>query len=130
MTVPAAPHRAPPLLQMAGITKRFGSATALDGVDLTLERGEIHALVGENGAGKSTCLSVIAGKIKSDEGTAEVFGEPLSPETPMGARAMAIAAIYQELTPFPALSAAENMFAGSLLTRFGVIDRRGDGSWT
>jgi ABC-type sugar transport system ATPase subunit len=111
-------------ITLTDVTKRFGTTHALKGVSVTLRTGEVHALVGENGAGKSTCLSVIAGKIKSDEGTVEVFGEPLSPETPMGARAMGIAAIYQELTPFPALSAAENMFAGALLTRSGLIDRR------
>jgi ABC-type sugar transport system ATPase subunit len=111
-------------ITLTDVTKRFGTTRALKGVTVTLRAGEVHALVGENGAGKSTCLSVIAGKIRSDQGTVEVFGEPLSPETPMGARAMGIAAIYQELTPFPALSAAENVFAGSLLTRFGLIDRR------
>ena len=110
-------------ITLTEVTKRFGTTRALKGVSLALRAGEVHALVGENGAGKSTCLSVIAGKIRADAGTVEVFGDPLAPETPMGARAMGIAAIYQELTPFPALSAAENVFAGSLLTRFGLIDR-------
>ena len=66
-----------PLLELAGITKRFGGVHALEGVDFPLERGEIHGLVGENGAGKSTLMKIIAGVHAEYEGEMRLDGRPV-----------------------------------------------------
>ena len=102
------------LLVMRGAVKRFGGALALDGADLTLRRGEIHALLGENGAGKSTMLKVLAGIHELDEGTVELAGEPFVQGSPRAAIRQGVAVIYQEPSLFPDLSLAENVFTGQL----------------
>ena len=122
MTVPAAPHRAPPLLQMAGITKRFGSATALDGVDLTLERGEIHALVGENGAGKSTLMKILTGAYHRDAGEIRLEGSQIDFDTPAQAQAAGVCAVHQEIHLLGHRTVAENIFLGREPRRWGIVD--------
>ncbi len=100
------------VLEMRGISKRFGATRALDGVSLELRRGEVHALVGENGAGKSTLIKVMTGVHPPDEGTVLVDGAPVAPRNAADAQALGIAAIYQEPLIFPDLSVAENIFVG------------------
>ncbi len=100
------------MLSLRGISKAFAGVQALRGVSFDLRAGEVHALVGENGAGKSTLIRVITGAHRPDEGTIELDGAPLEELDPVSARALGIAAIYQQPALFPDLSVAENIAIG------------------
>ncbi|GAC1465039.1 MAG: sugar ABC transporter ATP-binding protein [Isosphaeraceae bacterium] len=100
------------LLRLADIRKSFSGVDALRGVSFDLNAGEVHALVGENGAGKSTLIKIITGAHLPDEGTLEVRGETVRDNDPVRARALGIAAIYQQPALFPDLSVAENLALG------------------
>jgi rhamnose transport system ATP-binding protein len=97
------------LLNLSGITKSFGGVHALRGVSFDLSAGEIHALVGENGAGKSTFIKVITGAHAPDAGTLEIDGQPITKLDPRTARSLGVAAIYQQPALFPDLTVAENL---------------------
>lgn len=109
-------------LSATGIQKRYGGTMALKGVSLEAEAGKIHALVGENGAGKSTFLGVIAGRVVPTAGSVEIFGQPHVFGQPRQARRLGITTIYQELTIIPRLSAVANVFLGQPLSRSGFLD--------
>ncbi|MDB4885171.1 MAG: rbsA, ribose transport system ATP-binding protein [Gemmatimonadetes bacterium] len=113
-----------PLLRMEGITKRFGSATALDAVDLVLQRGEVHALVGENGAGKSTLVKILTGAYRRDTGTVELEGQPVSFDTPAEAQAAGVCAVHQEIHLLTHRTVAENIYLGREPRRWGFVDWR------
>ncbi|HID76189.1 MAG TPA: sugar ABC transporter ATP-binding protein [Planctomycetaceae bacterium] len=102
----------PPRLVMEGVHKRFGATRALCGVDLTVEAGQVHALVGENGAGKSTLMKVLSGAHRPDEGRMYLDGVPYAPRNPLDARRRGVAMIYQELSLAPHLSVMENILLG------------------
>nr|BFE76924.1 hypothetical protein GCM10020092_102250 [Actinoplanes digitatis] len=107
------------------MTKSFGAVAAVQGVSFTLYAGEAHAMVGENGAGKSTIVKMLAGVYRPDTGTLAVGGAPADFGGPADAKAAGIAVIYQEPTLFPDLSVAENISMGNQpLTRLRQIDRR------
>jgi rhamnose transport system ATP-binding protein len=113
------------LLAVRGVTKSFGAVAAVRDVSFELHAGEVHALVGENGAGKSTVVKMLAGVHEPDAGTIELAGRPLRLSTPADALAAGIAVIYQEPTLFPDLSVAENVVMGRQPTRsLGRVDRR------
>jgi rhamnose transport system ATP-binding protein len=103
---------ADPLLTLRDISRSFGAVAALQHVQLDLYAGEAHALVGENGAGKSSLVKVLAGVHAPDTGTLTLDGKPLVFTGPADALAAGIAVIYQEPTLFPDLSVAENIFIG------------------
>ena len=113
----------PPILEIRGVSKRFGSTQALDDVSLALRPGEIHALLGENGAGKSTLIKIMTGVEQPDAGHMAVDGVEVLPGNALHAQDLGIAAIYQEPMSFPDLSVAENIFI-SHRDRGRVIDRR------
>jgi ABC-type sugar transport system ATPase subunit len=92
-----------------GICKRFGNTTALDSVDLTLQAGEVHALLGENGAGKSTLINILAGELQPDAGELLINGDRVRIKSPRHANSMGISVVYQELSLCPNLSAAQNI---------------------
>jgi rhamnose transport system ATP-binding protein len=98
------------VLELHAVSRRFGATQALDSVSLTLEEGEIHALVGENGAGKSTVVKILAGVHAPDSGQIRMNGSAVQIHGPAHARAMGIAVIHQEPRLFPDLSVAENVF--------------------
>src|SRR2546425_7233227 len=112
------------VLSLSNINKRFGPTVALDGVSLRLQKGEVHARIGENGADKSTLMNVLAGLIKPDAGTIKVEGRGYAPASPLDARERGIALIHQELSLFPHLSVAENIMMGMEPSRLGVLDRQ------
>ena len=97
------------LLTLSNVAKSFGAVRALKGVSFELRPGEVHALLGENGAGKSTLIKVITGAHHPDAGTIELEGRTLERLNPGSARALGIAAIYQQPALFPDLSVAENI---------------------
>src|SRR5437588_4012430 len=101
-----------PLLELDGVAKSFGAVRALKGVSFALAAGEVHALVGENGAGKSTLIKVITGAHAPDLGEIEVLGRTVHELDPVRARAIGIAAIYQQPALFPDLTVAENIALG------------------
>lgn len=112
-----------PALEMRGIRKVFPGVVALDDVDYDLMPGEVHALVGENGAGKSTMIKIISGLYRRDGGTMFVNGEEIEFKTPADSIARAIKVVYQELDLVPGLSVAENVFLGHMpKTGSGLID--------
>jgi ribose transport system ATP-binding protein len=111
------------VLGMRGIEKRFGVVQALGGVDLTVNRGEVLALIGENGAGKSTLMKVLSGAHAPDAGTMELDGRPYAPRGPLEARRLGVAMIYQELTLAPHLTVEQNVLLGAEPSRLGVVDR-------
>ena len=114
-----------PVLALHGVTKRFGGATALEGVDFELLPGEIHGLVGENGAGKSTLMKILAGVHAPDEGEILLRGQPVRFGAPAEAKAAGIGMIYQELSTIGVLSVAENVFLGRQPTNAaGMVDWR------
>jgi ribose transport system ATP-binding protein len=108
---------------MQGVSKRFGATVALDGVDLTVEGGEVHALVGENGAGKSTLMKVLSGAVQPDAGEMRLDGYPFRPQNPLEGRRAGISMIYQELSLAPHLSVEENIVLGVEPTRLGFLRR-------
>ncbi len=103
---------APQLLEVSGLTKRFGSLTACNAIDLSIRKGEIHALLGENGAGKSTLVKMLFGALAPDEGRILWNGDPVEIRTPAEARRLGIGMIFQHFSLFEALSVAENIALG------------------
>jgi ribose transport system ATP-binding protein len=102
----------PPLLEARGVRKQFPGVLALDGVDLTLDRGEVVAVVGENGAGKSTLMKVLAGVYQPDAGTLRLDGREVRFPTVQSAIEAGVSLIHQELNLAENLSAAANIFLG------------------
>ncbi|WP_313572064.1 ABC transporter ATP-binding protein [Comamonas terrigena] len=112
-TASTPPGSTPPtVLQLQGITKRFGTLVANDAISLTLQRGEIVALLGENGAGKSTLMSILFGHYVADAGHIEVFGQPLPPGQPRAALAAGIGMVHQHFALADNLSVLDNIMAG------------------
>jgi len=103
----------PVALSLQGITKRFGSLVANDAISLTLDQGEVLALLGENGAGKSTLVSILFGHYRADEGTVQVFGEALPPGQPRAALAAGIGMVHQHFTLADNLSVLDNVTLGT-----------------
>ncbi len=101
------------LLEMSGISKRYGGAQALDKVDFRLERGEIVCLLGENGAGKSTLMKILCGAVQSHEGEVRLDGHPVRFKDTAQAYARGIGVVFQELNLCPNLGAAENLALGA-----------------
>ncbi len=112
------------LLQMSGIVKTFSSVRALDGINLDVRRGEVHCLLGQNGAGKSTMIKILSASYVPDEGTISWKGKPVRFGHPNAAIDAGIATIYQELDLVPGLTVAENMFLGHEVSA-GGFTRRG-----
>ena len=110
------------LLQMKGVQKRFGGAIALRGTDLSIRAGEIHALLGENGAGKSTMLKILAGVHVNDGGTISLGDKPFTTGSPQASIEQGIAVIYQEPSLFLDLTLAENVFIGRQPMKGVAID--------
>ena len=122
---PTSERGAPPLLRLSGITKRFPGVLALDGVDLTLHAGVVHALTGGNGSGKSTLARIACGALAPDAGRIEVDGVARRFGSTQEALDLGIVSITQELTLAPTLSVAENIFIGRLPRgRMRTIDWR------
>lgn len=110
------------ILELQSVTKTFGPTRAVIDVSLQLRRGEVLALVGENGAGKSTCVSIVAGIYTPDSGSVILNGEPLVMASPLDSRAAGIAVVHQHPSLFPDLSVGENIYAGELPVRRGRVD--------
>ncbi|MEG2046326.1 MAG: ATP-binding cassette domain-containing protein, partial [Comamonas sp.] len=106
------PGVAPPRLQLVGITKRYPAVVANSGVSLTVQPGEVHAVLGENGAGKSTLMKIIYGAVKPDEGAVHFDGKPVSIRNPQEARQLGIAMVFQHFSLFDTLTVAENVWLG------------------
>jgi len=102
-----------PILRANGVSKSYAGVRALKNVSFDVRPGEVHALVGENGAGKSTLIKVLTGAIEPDEGTIELDGQVVRHNSPAQARALGIAAIYQQPALFPDLSVEENIALGT-----------------
>ena len=118
MTSPASA----PLLDCRSIGVRFGGVVALEGVDFDLHAGEVHGLVGCNGAGNRTLMKVLAGAVPEYRGDIRLEGVPVRLSSPREALAQRIAMVYQELSGIGALSVAENLFLGRQPTKWGRVD--------
>lgn len=101
-----------PLLQLSGINKYFPGVHALKDAQFDVRKGEVHALLGENGAGKSTMIKIISGVYKPDTGDIALDSQRVSFRNPRDAQNKGVATIYQELGLYPELSVAENIFMG------------------
>lgn len=111
-------------IRVRHVSKGFPGVQALRGVNFDLLSGEVHGLVGANGAGKSTFIRMLSGASRPDTGEIEVNGAPLFFDDPRHQRAAGIAAIYQELTIIPEMTALSNAFLGEVPQRLGLTDRR------
>jgi rhamnose transport system ATP-binding protein len=123
---PSSPSDSTPIIALADASKSYGAVRAAQGVDIALRPGEVRALAGENGAGKSTIVRLLAGVQRADEGRVLVDGEAIDFGGPADARDKGVAVIYQEPTLFPDLSVTENIFMGRMPMGGGHrIDRAG-----
>jgi fructose transport system ATP-binding protein len=120
-----------PVLQARGLVKRYGHVTALDGCDFEVMPGEIMAVIGDNGAGKSSLIKALSGATVPDEGEILLDGKPVKFRSPLDARAQGIETVYQDLAVAPAMSIAENLFLARELVKpgwrgsiFKMIDKR------
>ena len=111
-----------PVLDLRGISRRFGAVRALDGVDLQVHAGEIVALVGDNGAGKSTLVGVLSGLIAADGGEIRIDGSPVTIGTPRRARSLGMAAVHQDLALAEPMDLVDNLWLGQEPTRAGFVD--------
>src|SRR5256885_6655833 len=114
---------APLVMQARGLIKRYGHVTALDGADFDLRAGEILAVIGDNGAGKSSLIKALSGAIVPDDGEILLDGKPVRFRSPSDARRAGIETVYQELAVAPAMTIAENLFLGRELRRPGFFGR-------
>ncbi len=112
---------AAPLLAMRGICKRFPGVQALQDAALDIVEGEVHVLLGENGAGKSSLMKVLCGQYAADAGNISLAHRQISPESPIEAQRLGLVMIHQELNLIPGLTVAENIFLGHEPTRGGLI---------
>jgi ribose transport system ATP-binding protein len=112
-----------PVLRMVDVSKTFGATRALDHVTFELKRGEVHALLGENGAGKSTMMKILSGAIRPDSGEMAVAGKVYRPHSPLEGLRRGISMIYQELTLAPHLTVEENIVLGREPRARGVLNR-------
>jgi ABC-type sugar transport system ATPase subunit len=106
-----------PLLQTQGLTRRFPGVLALDHVDFAADQGEVHAICGANGAGKSTFMNILAGALPASSGTIVIDGVAAALASPAEARAAGVSIVYQEFSSVPELSVADNIFLGREFTR-------------
>lgn len=114
------------VVEMKNCRKEFPGVVAVKDVSLSLKRGEVHALIGENGAGKSTIMKMLAGLLPLDGGEILYDGEPFQPKSPSQALKKGISMIPQELDLVPQLTVAENIYSGQEMTiKAGIIDRKG-----
>ncbi|GLQ75516.1 ATP-binding cassette domain-containing protein [Vibrio penaeicida] len=109
------------VLQARGLVKRYGRVTALDGADFDLYKGEILAVIGDNGAGKSSLIKALSGALVPDAGEVKLDGQAVSFKSPMNAREMGIETVYQNLAVAPALNISDNLFLGREIRRPGIL---------
>jgi fructose transport system ATP-binding protein len=114
---------APLVIQAKGLVKRYGQVTALDGADFELRAGEILAVIGDNGAGKSSLIKALSGATIPDEGQIFLDGQPIHFKSPIDARRAGIETVYQDLAVAPAMTIAENLFLGREILRPGFLGR-------
>ncbi|GCF92184.1 sugar ABC transporter ATP-binding protein [Enterococcus florum] len=110
------------VLSLERISKEFPGVKALDSVKINLRKGEVHALMGENGAGKSTMIKVMTGVYPKTSGTISLNGETIEPQTPQEAQEAGISTVYQEINLCPNLTVAENIYIGRQPKKLGKID--------
>ncbi len=112
------------LLDLRRVSKRFPGVLALDQVSFQLKPGEVHVLFGENGAGKSTMISIIAGVYQPTDGEMRFCGEPMQLQSVHAARSLGISAVFQEFSLVDQLTIEQNLFLGAEQTKHGFLDRR------
>ncbi|WP_245590959.1 ATP-binding cassette domain-containing protein [Deefgea rivuli] len=119
------------VMEARGLVKRYGQVTALDGADFELRAGEILAVIGDNGAGKSSLIKALSGALEPDSGEILLDGQAVSFKSPIEARRAGIETVYQELAVAPAMTIAENLFLGREIYRpnflgswFGALDKK------
>jgi len=102
-----------PILELKGITKKYGGVPAVEGVDFTLQKGEVHALCGENGAGKSTLTKIMAGVVEPTDGEMALDGKNVQFRNPVEAQAEGIAMVFQETSLVPTMTVGQNLYLGN-----------------
>jgi fructose transport system ATP-binding protein len=112
-----------PILTARGLIKRYGRVTALDSADFDLYPGEVLAVIGDNGAGKSSLIKALSGAVQPDEGEIRLQGELINFRSPIAARDAGIETVYQNLALSPALSITDNLFLGRELRKPGVAGK-------
>lgn len=112
---------APVVLQARDLRKQYGQVVALDGADFDVRAGEILAVIGDNGAGKSSLIKALSGALVPDSGTIDLDGKRVHFKSPADARAAGIETVYQDLALAPAMSIADNLFLGRELRRPGAL---------
>lgn len=110
-----------PILSARGLIKRYGRVTALNNCEFDLYPGEILAVIGDNGAGKSSLIKALSGAITPDEGEIRLDGKVVNFKSPIDAREAGIECVYQNLALSPALSIADNMFLGREIRKTGIL---------
>ena len=109
------------VMEARGLVKRYGQVTALDGADFELRAGEILAVIGDNGAGKSSLIKALSGATIPDEGEIKLDGQVIHFKSPADARREGIETVYQDLAVAPAMTIAENLFLGREIIRSGFV---------
>ena len=111
----------PLVIEAKGLVKRYGQVTALDGADFELRAGEILAVIGDNGAGKSSLIKALSGAMTPDSGEILLDGQSVHFKSPIEARRAGIETVYQDLAVAPAMTIAENLFMGREIRRQGLL---------
>ena len=111
------------VMEARGLVKRYGQVVALDGADFELRAGEIMAVIGDNGAGKSSLIKALSGATIPDEGSILLDGKTIHFKSPIDARREGIETVYQDLAVAPAMTIAENLFLGRKIIRKSALAR-------
>jgi simple sugar transport system ATP-binding protein len=114
-----------PILEARGLSRSFGHVRALDNADFDIQRGEVVALIGDNGAGKSTMVKALSGNLEVDSGEVLFDGRPITISSPQQASAMGMEVVYQDLALAPHLNPVQNMFLGREIPRKGILGALG-----